>query len=415
MEAAARADEAPEVAIQKSASSSRWVILFLAWLAIALTFVDRLAWTSISVQAAPSFGLTTAALGVFVTAFYAGYVISNVVGGLSTDRFGPERIMLAALLPLGLCTFLFGLVSTPLLGIALQALMGLSAGANQSACTKLVVTWFGSKERGRAMGLLTSSNSAGVLIANALVPSLSLGFSWRGAYFILGVVTAVFATTAFLILRRYRAANMTRTLSAPRLDPWVVLRDRNLRLLAVAGFCGMWGTWGTAVWASALMVKGYGMSAVQAGFLVATFGAAGMVTKPIVGVIADRVRPARRATLLAGIFAGFGVVLLVFGQLNDPQMFRIAMPVLGIFAFGYTPILLALVAEAAGLQRTGTAVGMTNAFWQLGSVIVPVTIGVIYAATGSLQLSFLALAAGPLLAGAITLAIRLPNADGELE
>jgi nitrate/nitrite transporter NarK len=43
---------------------------------------------------------------------------------------------------------------------------------------------------------------------------------------------------------------------------------------------------------------------------------------------------------------------------------------------------------------------VTNAVWQLGSVIVPVAIGAVFQMTGSFRAAFAALAAGPL-AGAV--------------
>ena len=68
-------------------------------------------------------------LGTFVTAFYIGYVISNALGGFGTDRFGPSRMLSLALIPLGLSTFAFSYATSALMGLAIQAVMGLAAGA----------------------------------------------------------------------------------------------------------------------------------------------------------------------------------------------------------------------------------------------------------------------------------------------
>lgn len=65
-----------------AASPYRWVILFIVWIAFLLTFIDRLAWANVAVSVGESFGLTIAALGVFVTAFYVGYVTHHDLRGL---------------------------------------------------------------------------------------------------------------------------------------------------------------------------------------------------------------------------------------------------------------------------------------------------------------------------------------------
>ena len=388
----------------KVAPAFRWAVLLVSWLAVTLTFTDRLAWASVAVVAGQSLGIPVAALGVFVTAFYLGYVASNVVGGLSSDRFGPERVMLMSLVPLGAATFLFGFTSSISYGLTLQMLMGLAAGANHSATVKLIVSWFGLSERGRAMGLLTSANSFGVVVANAVVPNLSLAVGWGGAYQVLGATTSIFGVVAYMALRN-RAAPGAPPPSA-RFEPLVVFRDRNLTLLAMAGFCAMWGTWGVAFWANALMTRQFGMTPVESGSLIALFGVAGLLSKPLMGIVLDLVGPARKKVVLITVLVGFACALAWYSVLTEVAQFRIATPLLGLFAFVYTPVLIALVSEIAGTQRTGTAIGITNAVWQLGSVIVPIAIGLVFSATGSFCAAFLALAAGPLIAALVIIPVR---------
>jgi nitrate/nitrite transporter NarK len=46
----------------------------------------------------------------------------------------------------------------------------------------------------------------------------------------------------------------------------------------------------------------------------------------------------------------------------------------------------------------GTAAGMTNAMWQIGSVLVPLAVGAVFAATNnSFMAALITLAAGPFL------------------
>src|SRR5206468_6877040 len=109
-------------------------------------------WANVAVSVGESLGLTVAALGVFVTAFYVGYVSSNALGGFFVDRFGGRLMLLVALVPLGAFTFCFSYVRSVPAGIALQLLMGLAAGVEYAACIKLFTTWVGGPDRGRAVG-----------------------------------------------------------------------------------------------------------------------------------------------------------------------------------------------------------------------------------------------------------------------
>ena len=106
----------------------RWIILGLVWLAFLLSYVDRLAWSSVASAAGRGLGLPLTALGVFVTAFYAGYVASNLLGGLASDWIGPRLMLTFALLGLSVFTYSFGFVSSIPAGLAIQALMGAVCG-----------------------------------------------------------------------------------------------------------------------------------------------------------------------------------------------------------------------------------------------------------------------------------------------
>jgi sugar phosphate permease len=384
------------------ARSNRWIVLAIAWAALLMAFVDRLAWANVSVQVGGSLSLPIAGLGVFVTAFYIGYVIANILGGFATDWLGPSRMLTLAMIPLGISTFLFSFTTTIVMGIALQVVMGLAAGADYSACVKLAATWFEFRLRGRAMGLLITASSVAVVLSNAVVPSLSAWIGWEGVYKVLGVTTILVGALCWLLLRDAPSVTATGTKKPPLS---ALFRNRDLILLSMAGFGALWGTWGFAFWVNALMTKGHGISSVRAGLITASFGAGAIVAKPLIGLLSDWLG-GRRKTLVLTCLASFTAMLFLFGTLQTETAFLLAAPMLGITAFVYAPLLAAMVAEIAGAELVGSATGMTNAFWQLGNVIVPLAVGIVFQSTNSFEAAFVALAAGPLFGTVIMLPVR---------
>ncbi|WP_206093586.1 MFS transporter [Pandoraea sp. ISTKB] len=372
----------------------RWVILAFAWGALLLTFVDRLVWGSLSVPVGQALGMSLGSLGIFVTAFYVGYVLSNVAGGVASDWMGPRRALALSLLPLGICTFLFGHIQSVSLGILLQALMGLAAGCDYAACVKLAATWFDRRHRGRAIGLLMTATSLAVVVTNAVVPKLLEIQSWSRIYEQLGVLTVVFGLVCYAVVRDgpLEGQNVPTTRNLRHL-----LKHRDILLLALAGFGSMWGTWGFTFWANALMIKGYGLSVAAAGSITVLFGVGAIVSKPLIGLLSDWLG-GKRKLLVMICFFGFCAALLVFGQLHSIEQFRLIAPLLGIAGFAYSPLLAVMIAETAGPSAAGSATGFTNAFWQLGSVVVPVVVGMVFQSTHSFFFAFLTLAAGPALA-----------------
>jgi sugar phosphate permease len=63
----------------------------------------------------------------------------------------------------------------------------------------------------------------------------------------------------------------------------------------------------------------------------------------------------------------------------------------------YSPLLTALMAALAGRQAAGSAIGVTNAFRQIGTLLVPLAVGLVFQLTGSFLAAFAALACGALL------------------
>jgi len=404
--AAAAADEPGT-----STHAYRWVVLAVAFAAFFITFLDRLAWANANLLASQSLQIPVAALGVFVTAFYVGYVSASALAGFVTDRIGARLMLFLALAPLAASTFLFGLTTSFAMGLLLQGLMGLCAGADYAACIKLVASWFGRAERGRALGLFSTAPSIGVACANAVFPGLLLIIDWRTLYWGLGGLTALVALTCLALLADSPGKSRAEVRPVER-DPaeWrrglkALSRDRNLLLIALAGFGANWGTWGFAFWATALMVRGYQLSPVDAGVVALIFGIAAAISKPIYGFLSDILGGKRRNLVIYDLLA-FTAMLVIFGLMTSKQGFLLAAPFLGLTAVVYSPLLAAMITEKVDQRFTATATGVINALWQLGSVIVPSIVGVVFAATGSFAVAFAVLAAGPLIASLCMFAVR---------
>ncbi|SIT46493.1 Major facilitator superfamily [Paraburkholderia ribeironis] len=374
------------------ASAYRWVALFIVWAAFLVSYVDRVAWSTVAAPVGASLGISVAMLGAFVTAFYAGYVLANVIGGMLTDLLGGRAMMTLALLPLGVFTFFFGETRSLTAGIAIQLAMGLAAGADYSAGMKIIPAWF-TRDRGRAMGIYTTATSLAVVLANAIVPSFSAQHGWSNAFRMLGVVTFAWGIVALLFLKN-RPANVQPPKRNSAKEMLGLLRNRNLIVLAIAGFGGLWATVGFGAWGNALMTKQYGISPVVAGSIIASFGIGAVIAKPTLGWISDLPGVSRRMMSILCLLA-FAITLLIFGACSTTRQFYLVAPILGAFSFGYLPVLMAQISDASGKRLAGASAGWTNAIWQTGSAVSPLAVGQVYGHTHSFMLALLTLAVGP--------------------
>ncbi|MCA8030985.1 MFS transporter [Burkholderia cepacia] len=388
-------------AAQPKPPAYRWVVLFVVWIAFLLSYVDRVAWSTVAAPVGHSLGISIALLGAFVTAFYVGYVLANALGGILTDTIGGRRTLVWALIPLGISTFCFSFTHNLTTGFAIQLVMGIAAGADYSAGVKIITSWFG-KDRGRALGLYATATSLAVVIANASVPTLAKHFSWQIAFRSLGSMTLVWAFVCLALLRDSPFKTPSTRIS--RVEIGALVRNRNLILLSFAGCGALWATVGFGAWGNALMTKQYGISPVTAGSISALFGVGAVIAKPLLGWLTDLMQGATKRVSIACL-VGFSFMLLVFGQCSTVTQFYLVAPFLGAVAFGYTPVLIAQVTEASGLKFAGAAAGLTNAIWQSGSALSPIVVGQVYASTHSFFLALVTLAAGPLCGSVLLLGV----------
>ena len=149
---------------------------------------------------------------------------------------------------------------------------------------------------------------------------------------------------------------------------------------------------------------------MQAGGVVAIFGIAAVLAKPFIGVLSD-LGGARRRVPTMLVLGMFVVTLLLFGAADTLTAYLWIAPFLGVAAYVYSPLMVALIPQLAGVRLAGSAAGVTNAFWQLGSTVVPVVLGVVFQTTHSFFAAFATLAAGPLFAMLLMLGIREERAE----
>ncbi|BCJ85686.1 MFS transporter [Effusibacillus dendaii] len=383
--------------------------LIIVWLAFLFSFVDRLSWPPIIPIASKELGMTAAQAGSYMTAFYVGYVITQLPGGLLTDRFGYRKVLLGSFFIMGIFTALMGMIQSFEQGLVLRILAGLGSGAVFSACVRAIFDWFPAKGRGTAMGFFMTASSLGVSVVNLFVPTVTKSYGWQTAFLVAGFLPILGLVLGYFFLKERTSAAEQRQNAQSSVGFWKdvagMFKNRNLMMAGMSGFCAMWATWGTATWANTYMNKGLHMSLVQAGFIMSIYGMAALLCKPIIGILSDILKVQRRVLLFVVLIC-FGPVLLWFGSTTSISLLYLIAPILGIAAFVYSPIMNNYIGELVDQRLVGTATGFVNTIWQLGSLISPLAVGAVIDATHNYFYAFVTLAIGPVLAAFIILLVK---------
>ena len=354
-------------------------VFLTVWAIYLLSFTERLALPPVLPLIAKDLNLSAAQAGSYMTAFYIGYVCTQLPGGLLTDRFGYRRVLIGSLLAIGGSTALMYTVSSYEMGFFFRVLAGVGSGSVFSSCMRAIFEWFPGKGRGTAVGILQTATSFGLMFANLLVPFVSREHDWRVAFLVTGILPLFVLGFAWLFLKERntieeRAVKRQTQPAEFWKDVLSLTKNRNLMVLALSGFFAMAATWGTATWANTYMNKSLHVSLVTAGALMSTYGLAGALCKPISGMLSD-IFYNKKKYLISILLFCLVPSLLWFGSNTNAQILYILVPILGVFAFVYSPVMNTLIGELVPLRLAGTAAGFINACWQLGSLFAPFTIG----------------------------------------
>ncbi|MHB8075848.1 MFS transporter [Desulfosporosinus fructosivorans] len=199
-------------------------------------------------------------VGSYMTAFYFGYVITQIPAGMLADRLGVRWILGISLFIEAITTFAMHYITSYDMGFALRVVTGLGAGAVISSCLRALTEWFPVEGRVTAFGVLMAAPPEGIILANYIVPTLNNRLGWQSVFEVIGIVTAI---VAILVLTLFRTSSNNVTSSGNVFGGLkAVLSNRNIIILALAGFCLMWAELGIATWANAYIKKlGYSVSA----------------------------------------------------------------------------------------------------------------------------------------------------------
>jgi len=155
----------------------------------------RICMGPLAVSMAAEYGWNQEDKGRILSAFAAGYALTQVLGGLASDKFGGKPLLL-----LGLVTSGGALLVLPFsadLGVAplwwLLWIMGVLQGPTYPAQLVTTAKWATGSLRSYASALGGTGSTAGSLLALGLSPGMAERIGWRATVAFFGLVTLLFS------------------------------------------------------------------------------------------------------------------------------------------------------------------------------------------------------------------------------
>lgn len=317
-------------------------------------------------------GMTLASAGLLAGAPHVGLVLTLIAWGAAADRYGERRVLTVGL-TLTVLAVAASMLATGFvwLGFAFVVSGAMSACIN-NASGRLITGWFPAERRGLAMGIRQTCQPVGMAIAAVAVPVLAeqwgitaaIGFG--GALTLLGLVLCVF----FVVDPKVSHKKVAETKSNPYRESNALVRIHVVSMLLVVPQFVL-STFGL-VW----FTIGFGWSALAAGALVAVSQLLGAAGRILVGGWSDRVMSRLKPLRIVAI-AGVIILLLAaaFGWADWAIPAAIAYVIASCVSVADNGLAFTSVAEIAGPQWAGRALGMQNTGQFIASAAVPALVG----------------------------------------
>jgi sugar phosphate permease len=351
-------------------------VLFAAYL---LCYMDRMVMASAIPFIAQEFQLSPLAMGGVLSAFFIGYALMQLPGGLLADRFGVKRVLIASICCWSVFTAATGLAGSLATLLLIRVLFGLSEGPFPPTASKTVAMWFPANEVGRANGLQLAAVNIGAAIAPVVVAPLIINFGWRAVFYALLLPGLLLALLIGAIVQdspqRSDRARPQSPLDAPTPSLTQLLQMPALVWCAGTLFVVNIVGWGLMNWLPTYLLQARGFSIARMGIGAALPYLAGAVGYYLSGHISDRYFSNRRHVPIIGglLLAAAMTYWAAIAPTGEWAVAALVLAFLFLFiaAAGLFTLPLLLVPAAA----VGSAFGFVNTAGQFAAFFSPLLVG----------------------------------------
>lgn len=399
-------------------------VLILVCAMYFISYIVRQNVSTAIIAIRPEFGLTNTQAGLIFSAFGYPYLLFQILGGVTADRFGPRLTLFVSGLVWAGATVLTSLAWDFYSLFAARILMGFGVGATLPTATRAMQYWVESSKRGFAQGITHAFSRLG----NALTPGLIVGLmalvTWRGSFVVVGLAGFVWVAVWFWYFRDDPRDHPDITKQeldllplrarggARPVVPWGALISR-MWPVTLTYFCYGWCLW---LYLSFLLIffkDRFGLSTNETAFFATIVYTIGAIGNTIGGVVSDKVlhktgniRLSRIGMSVFG-FVGALISLLPILYLQDKVLVAVCLSAGFFFAEMVIGPMWAIPMDIAP-KYSGTASGLMNSGSALAAILSPVVAGAVTDATGDAQLPFV-IAIGVLMLGAASAFLMHPE------
>ena len=387
-------------------SPTGWLVVALGVVVLLLVWGVIFTFTVYSEALSTAFGLSALRTSTVFSITTAAFYVAGGVAGVLAARVPLRPVVAAAGATIAAAVGLLQITTSYPGVVAAFGLLGTAGGTTFVVVISLVPQWFDEYE-GRAMGITFTGNGLGILVLPPVWVWLLERTGIRGAFAVIGGVTALAVLVAATI---YRRPSGRRSRGAPAVDTdWIRANVLDTRFLAaVTGFSLLWIWYFTLSADLVGILTANGISRAVAATAFGIVGGVSVAGRLASGEFADRI--GMRVTLTAGtVVAAASLAALPWIGSTLPMYALLVAFGAGLGAVA--PLFSPIIITRFGPENATAIVGAFTVGQAVTSFSAPVALSLLRSASGGYTVPLLLLGGLTLLGGVLFYRGTAPATD----
>ncbi len=327
-----------------------------------------------------SFHIGAEGFGWLVGMYYYAYTPMQAVVGISTDYWGPRKVLVMALALCSVGCWMFAATNNVMIAGFGRLLIGMGSSFAFVCALKLASLWLPANRFALFAGIATGLGMLGAMVGDVGMQYVVSEFGWRhvliGSALVGVVLIPIFW---FCVIEKHEDSEVHFAVSQSfkQLLSGLVAMIHNAQLwisgiigcmmyLSLSAFAEIWGI----PFLDSLSGVNHALAAKLNAFVFLGW----LIGSPFSGWLSDRLK-SRRIPLVGGsLLAALCFSILLMAHFENPYLFAGFL-----FAFGFfcsnEILCFAVARESTPLPQAATAIGFTNLLIMLGGMVMQPLVG----------------------------------------
>jgi len=328
-----------------------------------------------------------------MSAFFLGYFIMQIPGGLLADKYGSRKVLSAAVFWWSAFTAVTGWASNLTTMLVYRVIFGIGEGIAPAATWKATANWLPLRQRGIGSGLMMAATVLAPAVTPWFIASLVSVYGWRSVYYLLFIPGALLValiwwklpdnpadkpgiTKAELDELEEKPEDLGTSITAgQKVTFWEIIKEQAVyKSFFILLFSNM-VTYGFVSWLPSYLKLSRGLTLSQLGWVASIPFVAGAVGFLLAGWIGDGIaKNNRKIPLIISqwVSAAFLYMTYTAGSLDQLVIWQ---TLTGFSIFFATGALYNLPVSAISKEITGRAMGFVNMAGQIAGFCSPMIAG----------------------------------------